>query len=84
MADLIEAPWDDETVERLNAFQNRPNTHAFTCRNRNDGAHVELRPTADLGQLIATPAGWICADCDYTQGWAFASMTASLRGNKQP
>lgn len=72
----IEAPWSDLTVERLNAYQGQTNTHPFTCRNRNDGNHVETRPQTDLGQLVATNAGWVCLDCDYTQNWAHSGMVA--------
>ncbi len=60
------APWLPEEVRILNINQISGDVHPFTCVNRNDGTH---RWTIDLGALIATEAGWICLDCDYTQDW---------------
>jgi hypothetical protein len=69
----IRAPWTDEQVAALNRWQTSGRVHPFTCRDRGEPGHVE-RPDADLGQLVATPEGWVCPDCDYTQGWAHRFM----------
>ena len=61
--------------------------HPFTCPNRNEGVTYDrIRSVADdtlathgleggdRGLLIATPGGWVCPHCEYTQSWAYASM----------
>lgn len=64
----IYAPWPDEVVLNLNAFQLRGEFHPFTCG-----------IDSDHGSLIALPGGWICPDddCDYTQNWAHEFMGAT-------
>lgn len=62
----IGAPFTPAQVAALNRRQIDGCFHAFTCANRDDGAH------AGEGLLTATPAGWVCPACDYTQGWAWA------------
>jgi hypothetical protein len=70
----IRAPFTPEQVAALNTYQANGRTHPYTCANRGDGRH---RTTTDLGVLVATAAGWVCRDCDYTQDWAHAlSMEA--------
>lgn len=61
------APWDEQTVIELNDYQRYSMQHAFTCGN--------LKHTG-RGQnvLVATPEGWVCEGCDYTQLWAHAFM----------
>ena len=68
---LIYAPWTDEQVTALNAFQHHGRMHPFTC----GAVHSSGRSPI----LVATPAEWICPDpeCDYTQDWAHAFMAAS-------
>ncbi len=61
------APWTPKQVRNLNINQVSGDMHPFTCLYRNDGKHAY---TIDLGALIATEAGWICRDCNYTQIWA--------------
>lgn len=63
--DKTTVPWSDETCFALNAHQHNQSFHPYTCGN--DSRH---RP------LIATPQGWRCADCDYTQGWAHGIIPA--------
>lgn len=61
--------WTSEQVERLNEFQNGYG-HAFTCPNRSEPLHrfyQDEEEGEDLGQLYATPQGWICHACDYRQ-----------------
>ena len=52
----IYAPWDEETVNRLNAVQSCNFMHPYTC--------------ACGASLIATPGCWVCDACEYTQDWA--------------
>lgn len=76
------APWSEDQVACLRAFQTDGWNHAFTCPNRTEGKH-EYRcfehPTVgigpmELGLLAPTVQGWICRDCDYTQDWAYDFM----------
>jgi hypothetical protein len=59
----LRAPWTDDQVAALNAYQHTGYFHPFTCGN--DSTHRVL---------VATPTGWICEDCDYRQDWAHAFM----------
>lgn len=65
---MIEAPWTDEQVERLNAHQRDRRFHPYTCGNR--GGHPFEPEYGDHGVLRATREGWVCPYCDYTQKWA--------------
>ena len=65
----VNAPWTNEQVKVLNQSQQRTDLHPFTCPNRGDGKHGWL--WGDHGTLIATPDGWICPACGYTQNWAY-------------
>jgi hypothetical protein len=56
---MIKAPWTDEQVARLKAWQENNMVHSYTCGN--DSKHADLIPTRD---------GWVCPDCDYKQDWA--------------
>ncbi len=71
-------PWDQATVDALNRYQRAGNFHPFTCGNErsDERHHVYARTNGDpdLGLLVATPEGWICPACDYTQKWAHAFM----------
>jgi hypothetical protein len=57
------APFTEEQVAGLNAYQKATNIHPFTCGN--DSSHPVL---------IASTDGWYCSACDYTQVWAHAAM----------
>lgn len=61
----VTAPFTEEQVRNLNAFQFTMNLHPFTCgtNSRHNG-----------GRLIARTEGWFCPDCDHTQDWAHAAM----------
>lgn len=79
MSGTIYAPWTDEEVEALNAFQRNGRSHPFTCGsgNRSDQAHAtaaDVNDLTDAGQLVATRSGWVCLGCDYTQNWAHGFM----------
>jgi len=56
----IHAPFTPEQVRHLNEFQNAESVHPFTCK---CGVN-----------LVATEAGWICNECEYTQDWAHDFM----------
>lgn len=58
----IDAPWDSATVKALNAYQRLGHFHPFTCPHAHDGDR----------DLIATPKGWICRHCEYTQNWTIS------------
>jgi hypothetical protein len=62
--EISRAPWSDDEVESLNAYQAAGVMHPFTCGN--DSAHLPLRATAD---------GWSCSCCEYEQTWAHGFMT---------
>lgn len=62
---MITAPWSDEQVERLNAWQTRGDVHPFTCPEGHD--------------LRATTGGWVCGHCAYTQNWAHPFMVSTLK-----
>lgn len=64
----IHAPWDEETVRRLNAYQASGAGHPYTC----DRTHSS-DPEA---VLVATPGGWACPHCNYEQGWAWDAMAS--------
>jgi hypothetical protein len=65
----IQAPFTPEQVAALNRFQQNENGHPFTCANGRDDKHLDGE-----GVLVATPEGWICPYCDYTQDWAHDFM----------
>lgn len=60
---IIRAPWTKEQVDALNRFQRLGFVHEFTCP----------EPHEDR-TLVATPHGWRCLICGYTQDWAHESM----------
>lgn len=70
----VEAPFTDLQVLYLNEFQANDMHHAFTCSN--ESVH-----TGD-GKLVATPEGWVCKECSYTQDWAHDFMTRPLPVSK--
>ena len=82
MRDVRLAPWTDEEVTQLNAYQRDGRFHPYTCGsgNRSDDFHKAAAVNyglGDLGQLHATIQGWICpGGCAYTQNWAdFSFLT---------
>lgn len=75
----IDAPFTDEQVENLNAFQENMLAHPFTC----DGSGCEQDVSAILK---ATNEGWVCPCGKYKQSWAHAFMAIREEGfdiNKQ-
>ena len=61
-AHQIHAPFNQDQVASLNAFQQSGAFHPFTCAK---GSHT----------LVATPEGWTCPQDDYTQDWAHDFMS---------
>lgn len=55
--------WTKDQVESANAYQAAGIFHEFTCGGK------DCRKV-----LIATPSGWMCPQCDYTQDWAHSWM----------
>lgn len=64
----IQAPFTDEEVSALNAYQKKGDEHPFTCK------------CGDHTLLIATNDGWICKNCAYTQKWAWEWMCNRVTG----
>ena len=71
MSERIETPWNWKQVDALNAFQSMSGQHQFTC-----GAEVYCGKNwpEPCATLIATPDGWRCPNCVYTQDWAWDWM----------
>lgn len=69
--DSIQPPWSPEQVKALNRFQEAGFVHPFTCPN-NHGSQDER-------VLKATPNGWVCLRCGYTQDWAHRFMLEEPR-----
>lgn len=63
------SPWSAERVTNLNEFQLHGRLHPYTCLNRTRETHKQRPGERDFGLLVATPGGWVCRDCDYTQDW---------------
>lgn len=64
---IVRAPFDEEVVASLAAYQADDRFHPYTCGNRGDGNHPEdavLTPTA---------VGLTCPFCAYVQTWAHGS-----------
>lgn len=59
----LKAPWTQEQVDALNAYQHLGNFHPYTCPYTHDWRSR---------RLLATVDGWVCVHphCDYTQDWA--------------
>jgi hypothetical protein len=74
---MVKTPWTEEQVDNLNRWQRCGRVHPFTCAgDRADAAHKAYADEhgEDWGQLIATPTGWVCPVCSYTQDWAHDFM----------
>jgi hypothetical protein len=61
---IITAPWTDDQVANLNAWQHAGNVHEFTCGGDHAGSRV----------LVARNDGWHCPGCDHRQNWAHDFM----------
>jgi len=72
---MKKAPWSDEDVVRLNVWQDTQGMR-FTCGSEEAHRHKTGKwPDWHCRNLlIATNAGWVCPECDYTQNWAYEGM----------
>jgi hypothetical protein len=70
---ILRAPWTPEQVAILNRWQECGDVHPYTCGS-GYRTNKSIHPDGE-GKLVATESGWICPNCDYTQGWAHL-MTA--------
>jgi hypothetical protein len=61
---LLYAPFTEDQVKSLAAFQADPWMHPFTCRDNHAGDRV----------LKIGMTGWTCAACDYAQDWCHPWM----------
>lgn len=66
MSDVVRTPWNDSQITALNLYQAAGFMHPYTCGTKEKHA-------AGAGEnLLATPSGWVCPNCDYRQYWAHA------------
>ncbi len=70
----IQAPFTDEQVAALNAFQRLGHGQPFTCTH-----HSQI-------PLVAAKEGWRCGDpnCAYTQAWAHSFMADARQHPQNP
>ena len=66
--DKVTAPFDDNQVRRINAFQKNNKFHPFTCST--DGCKVRV--------LHAEKTRMICRGCGYVQYWVYSIMAVEL------
>ena len=66
----MKAPWTPEQVEALNKYQNTTGIHPYTCPNEQCTGKEKLALVSLPAELVATPDGWKCPYCGYTQNWA--------------
>jgi hypothetical protein len=64
---IMKAPFSDDQVKALNAYQRIGLLHPFTCPGDQPQCH-------DRRELIATTKGWVCQCGCYTQDWAHDFM----------
>lgn len=69
--DIINAPFTDRQVKKLNKHQANKEMHPFTCCGNEDCNRMERE---DGGILIAQTEGWICPCGKYKQEWCYSSM----------
>ena len=70
---VVVTPWTPDQVESLNGYQASDAGHEFTCGD-DDCRRGETDPRSRYAPLRATPDGWVCGWCGYTQWWAWAFM----------
>jgi len=58
----LKAPWPQETVDKLNQYQNAGQFHPFTCPGNKPDCEKHRN-------LIATTDGWVCQCGEYKQDW---------------
>jgi hypothetical protein len=68
------APWTDDEVDSLNAYQQSGAGHEFTCGDDACRGGKAGRPGSRQAPLIAGPGGWLCRFCPYRQDGAHPWM----------
>jgi hypothetical protein len=68
---LAHAPWTEDQVASLNAYQADPPFHPYTCFFDGGIQHGDLGSET---RLVAHADGWHCPECSYTQDWAQSSL----------
>ena len=68
------APWSQEQVDRLAAFQRDGRVHPFTC----PGDRACCKGDDEARVLVPTTEGWVCRCGHYRQAWAFGFMLRPL------
>lgn len=73
---VIKAPFTEQQVKNLNAYQAQGKFHPFTCcgGNYEGNDKCERQNRTGEGLLKASVNGWICPCGKYTQDWAHESM----------
>lgn len=61
---IVNAPFSDEHIRKLEEHQNNVMYHPYTCDGEEDCNGNEER------KLIPTKDGWICKCGKYTQDWS--------------
>jgi hypothetical protein len=92
----IKAPFTPEQVKNLNDNQKKGHFHPFTCGSAKrcvEKIKVQYTQPGVIKQgedefevsttLVATEAGWVCPNCDYTQDWAWGFMGEPLITQQQ-
>jgi hypothetical protein len=65
---IVRAPFTDDQIASLNAYQKSPNAHPYTCGN--DHKTLGLGDNDSDNILKADRFGWHCQKCSYLQDWA--------------
>lgn len=75
MDETVHAPFSADQVDSLNLYQQEGYFHPFTCGSCRDQMGTR-DPDGSFNDrvLIATPTGWVCPVCGYTQPWAWGWM----------
>lgn len=68
------APWTQEQIVNLNAYQMNRHFHPMTCPRKEEHPPIE----GERGRLLATHYGLVCPHCSYSQNWAHAFMTRRM------
>jgi hypothetical protein len=74
MTGKITAPFTDDQVKSLNAYQVSGVMHPFTCAHCRDQLGTYADGVFNDRLLVATNEGWTCPTCDTTQDWTWEWM----------
>lgn len=65
---ITTAPWNQEEIDFLNAWQKDSRIHPFNCVHEHEGKRM----------MTATKNGWKCQTCGYMQNWAHKFMLKNI------